>query len=169
MSSTFRVRSLEKKDLDAVGTLAGRLVRMHYAFDRKRFLEPGDPENGYRYWFAKEMNDADVALLVAEGDDGRILGYAYAKLEPRSYYELLDAHAALHDIYVDEQARMRGVGEALVREAKRRMREKGAPRMVLLTAVQNEEAQRLFRRMGFRTTMLEMTCEMEDEGEPDVR
>lgn len=160
MATTFRVRPLEAQDLEVVGRLAGRLVRMHYAFDPKRFLEPGDPETGYRRWFAKEMKEPDVALLVAE-EDGAVVGYAYAKLEPRSYYELVDAHAALHDIYVDERARSRGVGEALVREVKARMREKGAPRVVLLTAVQNETAQRLFARAGFRPTMIEMTCELD--------
>jgi ribosomal protein S18 acetylase RimI-like enzyme len=41
----------------------------------------------------------------------------------------------------------------------RRLTEKGAPRIVLMTAVQNEPAQRLFTRLGFRTTMLEMTRE----------
>ena len=46
-----------------------------------------------------------------------------------------------------------------MREVVRILTEKGAPRVVLMTAVQNEPAQRLFERMGFRTTMLEMTRE----------
>ena len=38
----FHVRALEEKDLPVVGVLAGRLVRMHYALDPKRYLKPGD-------------------------------------------------------------------------------------------------------------------------------
>jgi len=35
----------------------------------------------------------------------------------------------------------------------------GAPRVVLMTAWQNEPARRFFARLGFRETMLEMTRE----------
>ena len=146
-------------DLPQVGMLAGKLVRMHHAFDPQRFLRPVDPERGYARWFATQLDAPDVILLVAEDDQG-VAGYVYARMEPRSYNELLDACAKLHDIYVDERARGRGVGEALCRETFARAAEKGAPRVVLLTAAQNEQAQRLFKRVGFRTTMLEMTCEL---------
>ena len=152
------VRAMRSEDLDAVARLAGRLVRMHHELDPKRFLHLANPEAGYARYFASEMRSDEVVLLVAEVQ-GEVIGYAYARLEPRSYNELLDACGKLHDLYVDERARGRGAGEALVREAVRRLRERGAPRVVLLTAVQNEAAQRLFGRLGFRTTMLEMTCE----------
>lgn len=148
------------EDLPAVGVLAGRLVRMHHALDDKRFMRPVDPERGYQRWFATQLEDPEVILLVAE-DEAGVCGYAYARMEPRSYNELLDACTKLHDILVDERARRKGVGEALLRETLRLGREKGAPRVVLLTAAQNEAAQRLFKRVGFRTTMLEMTCELE--------
>lgn len=146
-------------DLPEVGVLAGRLVRMHHAYDPNRFLRPVDPERGYARWFATQLESDEVILLVAEDEQG-IVGYVYARMEPRSYNELLDACVKLHDIYVDERARRSGVGEALLRETFRRATEKGAPRIVLLTATQNEQAQRLFKRAGFRTTMLEMTKEL---------
>lgn len=145
-------------DLPAVGILAGRLVRAHHGYDPQRFLEPVDPERGYARWFATQLDRDDTILLVAADDDG-IAGYVYARMEPRSYNELLDACTKLHDIFVDDRVRRRGVGEALLRETFRRAQEKGAPRVVLLTATQNESAQRLFARVGFRTTMLEMTRE----------
>ena len=40
------------------------------------------------------------------------------------------------------------------------LRERGAPRVVLHTAVQNTAAHKLFESAGFRRTMLEMTCEL---------
>ncbi len=146
-------------DLPAVGILAGRLVRAHHAYDAQRFLEPVDPERGYERWFSTQIGLADTILLVA-ANGAEVAGYVYARMEPRSYNELLDACTKLHDIYVDESARGRGVGEALLRETFRRAKAKGAPRVVLLTASQNEVAQRLFARVGFRTTMLEMTREL---------
>jgi ribosomal protein S18 acetylase RimI-like enzyme len=147
-------------DLEAVGGLAGQLLRMHHAFDPDRFLRPVDPERGYSRWFGTQLDEKDVFLLVAE-DTSRsaIVGYAYARMEPKSYNELLDACTKLHDIFVDTAARRSGVGEALLREVVRLSTAQGAPRIVLLTATQNEAAQRLFKRFGFRTTMLEMTRE----------
>jgi ribosomal protein S18 acetylase RimI-like enzyme len=42
------------------------------------------------------------------------------------------------------------------------LKTRGAPRVVLSTAEQNGEAQRLFARGGFRRTMVEMTAELND-------
>jgi ribosomal protein S18 acetylase RimI-like enzyme len=148
-------------DLPAVGILAGRLVRAHHDYDPLRFMRPVDPERGYARWFASQLDSEDTILLVAADDQG-IAGYVYARMEPQSYNELLDACTKLHDIYVDERVRRRGVGEALLQETFRRAKAKRAPRVVLLTASQNASAHRLFERVGFRTTMLEMTCELEE-------
>jgi ribosomal protein S18 acetylase RimI-like enzyme len=153
---------MEAGDLDAVGKLAGRLVRLHHAFDPERFLDLPNPEAGYARYFASQLRSEDAVLLVAERER-TIVAYVYACMEPRSYNELLDACGKIHDVYVDEGERRTGVGERILREAMRRLRDKGAPRIVLLTAVQNEGAQRLFGRLGFRTTMLEMTAELDDE------
>lgn len=166
MNERFEVRSMTKADLPQAGRLAGKLVRMHYDLDPKRYLYLANPEAGYQRYFASELENAEVVLLVAQDKtkdaaaDGAIVGYAYARLEERSYNELLDACGKLHDVLVDESARGNGIGEALVREVLHRMKEKGAPRVLLLTAVQNEHAQKMFAKLGFRTTMLEMTAEI---------
>jgi ribosomal protein S18 acetylase RimI-like enzyme len=146
-------------DLPAAARLAGKLVRMHHALDPRRFLHLENPEAGYARYLAGELEGARSVLLVAERGGEAVVGYAYARLEARNYNELLDACAKLHDVYVDESARGHGVGEALVREVVRRATALGAPRVVLLTAVQNASAQRLFAKLGFATTMLEMTRE----------
>lgn len=155
----FVVRSMKLEDLPEVGVLAGQLVRMHYDFDPERFLKPENPEKGYQRWFATQLERDDTLLLVAADAEG-VCGYVYARMEPRDYNDLLDACTKLHDILVSSRARGRGIGEALIHETFKRAKEKGAPRVVLLTAAQNESAQRLFKRCGFRTTMLEMTAEL---------
>jgi ribosomal protein S18 acetylase RimI-like enzyme len=155
----MNVRTMVPGDLDAVGRLAGKLVRLHHSFDPKRFIHLENPEPGYARWLGQELKNDAVVLIVAELDC-QVVGYVYAKKEGRNYNDLLDAHGKLHDVYVDESARGRGAGEALVREAQKRLAAKGAPRVVLSTAVQNEAAHRLFEKVGFRTTMLEMTAEL---------
>lgn len=163
VSDSSIIRAMTPADLPAVGQLAGKLVRMHHELDPQRFLHLANPEAGYARYLEGELKNDRVVLLVAErAADQGVVGYAYARLEPRDYNELLDACGKLHDVYVDDGARGQGLGEKLVREVVRRLTEKGAPRVVLMTAVQNEPAQRLFRRLGFGTTMLEMTRESAD-------
>jgi ribosomal protein S18 acetylase RimI-like enzyme len=158
--ATFIVRKMTAADLSDVGKLAGKLVRMHHDLDPRRFLELANPEAGYARFLGSELKSKNVVLLVAERTDGKaVVGYTYARLEGRNYNDLLEACGKLHDVYVDESARGQGIGEALVTETMRQLTEKGAPRVVLLTATQNEAAQRLFKKLGFRTTMLEMTRE----------
>ncbi len=153
------VRSMEREDLDDVGRMAAELVKFHHDLDSKRFLLVQGVEQGYRRYFESQLGESRTILLVATRGELRA-GYAFARLEPRDWNALLDAHGALHDIYVEPAARRSGVATALLDEVRRRLAEAGAPRVVLSTAVQNEAAQRLFERHGFRRTMLEMTEEL---------
>jgi GNAT superfamily N-acetyltransferase len=52
------------------------------------------------------------------------------------------------------------VATALVEAAVEWLRARGAPRVLLWTADANPGAQRLFARLGFRRTMIEMTREL---------
>lgn len=61
---------------------------------------------------------------------------------------------------VDDAVRGNGVGTQLVEAAARWLEEKGAPRIMLWSAQQNTGGQRLFERLGFRRTMVEMTREV---------
>jgi ribosomal protein S18 acetylase RimI-like enzyme len=142
-----------------VAALAGVLVRQHYAFDAKRFLFIENPEAGYEWWFGKELLNKKAIILCAKLD-AKIVGYAYARLEPKDWNALLDAHGALHDILVADAARRQGIGKKLLQRTLDELRARGAARVVLHTAIKNRAAQKLFASLGFRQTMLEMTCEL---------
>src|SRR6185503_13561796 len=92
-------------DLPAAGRLAAELVRMHHALNPRRFLHLENPAEGYARYLGGELESDQVVLVVAErtppSDDwsDTIVGYAYGRLEPRSYNDLLDAHGKLHDVY----------------------------------------------------------------------
>src|SRR5205085_2210724 len=57
--------------------------------------------------------------------------------------------AWVEDVVVDEQARGRGVGEALSQEAIRRARAAGAKTVDLTSRPSRESANRLYQRIGF--------------------
>jgi ribosomal protein S18 acetylase RimI-like enzyme len=154
------VRAAERRDLEALGRLGVMLMRTHHAFDPQRFLEAGEhAAAGYAGFLGSILDDPDGKVLVAD-DGGEIAGYAYAALEPLSWKELRGPAGFIHDVAVDEKARRRGVAARLLEASIEWLRERGAPRVVLWTAAQNVIAHDLFRSLGFRDTMIEMTKEL---------
>jgi ribosomal protein S18 acetylase RimI-like enzyme len=165
MSTDIIIRRALAVDLDRAAQLAGRLARMHHDADGDRFFLPDQVEQGYRWWFTRELErPAAVVLVALQGPE--LVGYCYGALEERDWNLLLDRHGTIHDVYVDEHARRSGAGGQLLDAMIRELEALGAPRIVLSTMVNNERAQRLFRARGFRPTMLEMTRSAGTGGTP---
>ena len=136
------------------------LLRAHHAFDPKRFIAPGaDPEGGYQWFLQTQLKEENAAVFVAD-QQGAVIGYVFAALEPISWKDLREACGFIHDVAVDEAGRRGGVATALMTAAVDWLRSRGAPRVVLGTAERNAAAQRLFEGLGFRRTMIEMTREL---------
>ncbi len=158
---TITLRTATPDDLPTLGRLGARLVREHHDFDAKRFIPAtSETESGYAWFLGTQLEKPDVAVLVAE-EDGVVIGYSYSGLEGRDYMALRGPAGALYDVVVDPNRRRNGAGRMLVEAALRFLKQRGAPRVVLSTATQNASAQRLFESIGFRSTMIEMTAELE--------
>ena len=154
------IRKATRDDRAALGRLGVLLMDVHYNFDRRRFLEPGaNASAGYARFLISQLDDPDSMIFVAEVD-GVVVGYCYAVVEPMSWKELRDEAGFVHDVAVDPSARRLGIAAALLEAAIAWLKEQGAPRVMLWTAEQNADAQRLFARVGFRRTMIEMTKEL---------
>jgi GNAT superfamily N-acetyltransferase len=154
------IRPAEPRDLQALGRLGASLMRTHYAFDPPRFLSPDSgAEAGYAAFLGSQMHAEDAVVFVAEIDGG-VAGYVYAGVEPLSWKELRDEAGFVHDLLVSEEARNSGIGKQLLDAAIDWLKQRGMPRVVLWTAARNTGAQHLFERRGFRSTMIEMTLEL---------
>jgi len=140
--------------------MAAALVREHHLLDAQRFMLVEPVEVGYRDWLVKEITRRGAVILVAE-EDLEIVGYAYGALESRNWNDLLDACGKLHDVFVVEGARRRGIATRLVESMLLELGSLGAPRIVLMSADGNRAAQGFFQSLGFRRTMIEMTRELE--------
>ena len=151
------IRPARPADLPAIGRLGALLVKTHHDFDPARFIAPtpATPE-GYANYLGTQLMEARVVILVAE-QEGKVAGYVYAGLEGMDYMALRGPAGAIYDVVVDPTARRQGVGRLLLDTAVQRLKEMGAPQVILSTAAKNEEAQRLFAKAGFRATMIEMT------------
>lgn len=146
--------------MQAVARLGALLVRQHHGFDERRFMPAGDDiEGGYAWFLGSQLREPDVLILVA-ARGSELLGYLYAAVEPRNWKELRDECGFIHDVVVDERFRGKGIATALVEAAAGWFVTRGMPRVVLWTADRNAAAQRLFARLGFRRTMVEMTRDL---------
>jgi ribosomal protein S18 acetylase RimI-like enzyme len=159
------VRPALPADLEAIGRLGALLVRAHHDFDPQRFIAATpQTERGYASFLQRQLEEPNVVVLVAE-QSGEVLGYSYAGVEGHDYMSLRGPAGVLYDIVVDPAHRGRGVGRILLEATLAAFQARGVPRVVLSTAERNEAAQRLFGRLGFRRTMIEMTRELNEGGE----
>ncbi|MEW6720670.1 MAG: ribosomal protein S18-alanine N-acetyltransferase [Thermodesulfobacteriota bacterium] len=103
--------------------------------------EASFPTPWSRGMFAEDIDRPFSRPFVAEGAPGEILGYAVC------WNVAGESH--LLNIAVHPHFRGQGVGEALVRECIRRGALAGSERIHLEVRAGNEEAQRLYGRLGF--------------------
>lgn len=156
MTASLQIRRAEGPDLDAMAALAAALVGFHHGLNPRRFFLAEGVAAGYRAWFERELRN-DQAVLFGAWREGALVGYLYGRFEPRNWELLVDRHAALHDVFVADTARGRGVADALIAAFIGAADAAGYARVLLHTAVENLRAQRVFARHGFVPTMVEMT------------
>jgi ribosomal protein S18 acetylase RimI-like enzyme len=158
------IRTATRADLPSIGRLAALLVQAHHDFDPLRFF-PATSSTPHHYarFLGSQIDEPDAVFLVAD-TNGEVVGYAYAALEGWDYMALRGPAGVLHDIVVDPEHRDRGVGRLLLDATVEQLTSRGAPQIVLFTADRNVAAQRLFTRLGFRPTMIEMTRETKSGG-----
>jgi ribosomal protein S18 acetylase RimI-like enzyme len=87
-----------------------------------------------------------TTLLVARGEDGAIVG----ALTLAVFRIPTAVRAWIEDVVVDEDARGRGVGEALTRAAIASAAAAGASTVDLTSRPTREAANRLYQRLGFQ-------------------
>lgn len=158
------VRDALAEDVPALARLGARLARMHHRMDPARFFVTDDLERGYAWWLGKERRSRRAVVLAAVrprrgGGPERVVGYAYGVLEPRDWNTLREACGVGVDLFVEPAERRRGTGRALVLALCERLEARGAPRVVIDVAARNPAAQRVFERLGFRPTMVELARE----------
>jgi len=104
--------------------------------------EPDDERN--RGFFRRFIAPSDEGLLLGAWDDGRLVGFATIYW---TYSSTLPGDIALmNDLFVAEDARGKGVGEALIDACVGAARERGMPILEWFTATDNHRAQRLYDR-----------------------
>ena len=113
----------------------------------QRFYEVAEvDEERNRAFFRRFIAPSEDGLLLGARGEGRLLGYACLYW----HFSSLEATECvlMNDLFVDESARGRGVGRALIEATAAVAREREVPFVEWSTAPDNETAQRLYDSTG---------------------
>ena len=127
------IRAMRESDADAVHRLA---VELGYP------TEPAFTLRRIRAVLVSDIADA----FVAEDSEGRVLGWAHVFVAP---FLESGPNAELGGLVVEEAARGRGIGAALVARTEAWARERGIRKICLRSNVIRTEAHAFYQKLGF--------------------
>jgi len=130
------------------------LIRAYCEFYK---TEPND--DGLRRMFETLINEPTQGAVLIARDDGRAVGFATLDWKWSSLKAARIGY--LEDLFVEPEARGRGIADALIEVCADRCRELGMPAMEWLTAPDNHRAQKVYDRTGAESdTYLEYDLEL---------
>lgn len=143
MPAAFELRPTEARDIASIAEIYGNSVRSATASYE---LEPPSAEEMVRRWQA--VTARGFPHFVAIGDDGDVVGYAYAgPYHTRPGYRF----TAEDSIYVAPSAQRRGIGEALLSRVIASCEAMGLRQMIaIIGGAEPQGSVRLHAKLGFR-------------------
>lgn len=111
------------------------------------FYELTKPLAEARAFLAARLSRGDSTIFIARDEQGAAQGFV--QLYPLFSSLALQPAWLLSDLYVAEQARRRGVGEALMNAARGHAEASGACGLQLETGRSNVTGQSLYERLGY--------------------
>jgi ribosomal protein S18 acetylase RimI-like enzyme len=149
--SAITIRRARRED---VGVIVAMLADDPLGRARERIEQPLPPS--YFRAFEALENDPKIQLLVAEDQDGAVVGCLQLCILPGLSSQGA-SRGLLEDVRVAAHCRSRGIGESLVRWAVAEARGRGCKLVELLTHHTRVDAQRFYRRLGFQPSHVGMT------------
>jgi ribosomal protein S18 acetylase RimI-like enzyme len=97
--------------------------------------------------FQQSIKSDNSATIIAEIDD-KIVGYASVEVREQPAFYKIKEIGSISALMVAEKYRRRGIGSRVMEEAKRYFRRHGVKYYTFFTAVANEPAIRLYKKLG---------------------
>jgi GNAT superfamily N-acetyltransferase len=123
------------------------------------FYETEPDDEGLRRMFETLIGEPSQGAVFIARADGRAVGFATLDWKWSSLKAARIGY--LEDLFVDPEARGKGIADALIEICAERCRELGMPAMEWLTAPDNRRAQQVYNRTGAESgTYLEYDLEL---------
>jgi ribosomal protein S18 acetylase RimI-like enzyme len=147
----IQLRAATSADLDQLVPLLVRLKRLNEEFDPLLKVR-ADVETSARSLLIADLANPQSVVLAAEGsgsDRGKIVGVVRATVRERPFY-VPEHEGVILDIYLLPLYRRHGVGEYLLAETTRLLKERGAGIVTAEFPTSNAIAVRFYAKRGFR-------------------
>ncbi|WP_327707068.1 GNAT family N-acetyltransferase [Streptomyces decoyicus] len=146
----IQIRTASSDDVALLATLNHIVHDLHNRHRPDLFLD--SPERvAVEAFFRAQIADPSVTVLLADGTEGKALGYALAQVKsrPGSALEHSDVIVSLDQIAVVPDAARSGVGAALLEAVREVGRSAGCRRLVTDVWYFNEGARAFYQAAGF--------------------
>ena len=147
------------EDLKRVNELAMQVHEMHFKWRPDIFLDVDQVINEEE--FDKKIKDEEI--FIAKHQD-EILGYITISIKEKD--NRITRHRKqinIEAICVEEKSRGNGIGTALLNYAKKIGKEKNCTDMYLTVNEENEEAKKLYEKIGMRVKNIAYSMQIEGD------
>jgi ribosomal protein S18 acetylase RimI-like enzyme len=151
MARTIIIRRARRDDVEPIVKM---LADDALGGPRERLENP--PPASYFAAFEKVERDPNLALVVAEGEGGAVIGCLQLCILPGLSSQGA-SRGLIEDVRVASHRRSQGIGEQLVQWAVVEARSRGCKLVELLTHHTRVDAQRFYERLGFARSHVGMT------------
>jgi ribosomal protein S18 acetylase RimI-like enzyme len=151
VTAPVHLRRATAADIPALAPLLVRLKRLNEEFDPLLKVRD-DVDERAREVLTHDLANPKAIVLAAEGvgpDRAKIVGVVRAQVRERPFYAPT-MEGVILDIYLLPLHRRHGVGEYLLAETTRLLKEHGAGIVTAEFPTQNEIAARFYAKRGFR-------------------
>ncbi len=145
----IKMRRAKLSDVNALSKLAVKLMKGHSKYDLFFYSLKKTAMNEFRKYFRNNIKSRNWLVTVVESG-GEIAAYALAAVEKRSPIYRIEKRCVLHDLYVDDKIRGRGIARSLFKEVVQFAKKRKIRILQVKVDDKNKAAIKVYRRFGFR-------------------
>lgn len=159
---SIEIRRATTFDIPQIVPLWEELAAFHAALDSAFAVSP-EGGDAYAEYLHALMRNREAFVVVAL-DRREAVGYAVGRIStlPRTF--LVRRRGYIHDVYVREGYRLRGIGRQLIEEILSWFQEQGITLVELTVATSNVGAKAFWEKLGFVAYMVHMRRELSPLG-----
>lgn len=150
----IHTRRAKAAEMALVKEISIKAVWERFSTEQRRELDKETWSRRMGELFDMMVKKESHEVFVAEDDDQALLGYVW--IGESSNPMTGTNHGYIYDIFVKEEQRRKGIGMRLMEKAEQYCRETGYHEMLLMVAVNNHPAQRLYAKQGFKAEQMYM-------------